>query len=372
MGKDLKGKEIGEGVYQKPNGKYVARFRSKTGKRPEKVFDKLSDAKKWLIEIKYKEDIMGMTPSNITMDRWFQYWIENYKTGNVKESSLETYSNLYRLYIKETLGEMELSTIKPLHCQNVLNLMSRRGLSNSLISQVRGLMFTIFKLAMENDFIPKNPIQSSVKQKGEEHKEKYVPSIFVQNRLIQSLKQDLYFNMYALALQTGLRTGELQSLKWEDINFEEGYLEVKRTLSRLKEEGHRIETTPKTKTSLRRVPLTAEAIRILQNQKKKRKKIKNCCFQCRDYVFVTNTGHYVAASRLNEVLNTTCNKLDIPHMSMHSLRHTFATRCIEAGMKPKALQKILGHSNIQTTMDLYVHATEEEIMKEIQKLTNYA
>ena len=110
---------------------------------------------------------------------------------------------------------------------------------------------------------------------------------------------------------------------------------------------------PKSKSGYRTIPLTEEAVAILNKQKEKNKWISEISKEWEEFVFLCRKGTPV------------CDKAQIPRFSMHILRHTFATRCIEAGMKPKTLQMLLGHSNIGITMNLYVHTTEEEKKKEI-------
>lgn len=373
MGKDLNGKELGEGVSQRPSGLYLARFRSKSGRRPEKSFEKLADAKKWLVEMKYKESIQGtMVGNNIKFNDWFEYWWENYKVGNVRETTCESYERGYNNYIKDVIGEMPLVDIKPIHCQNVLNKMAQAELSTGTINMIRIMLHAVFERAVENDIIVKNPVQSSVKQKGTDAKERYVPTIFLQKRLTQTLKKEKCYNLFALDLQTGLRVGELTSLKWSDINLEERYLTVNRTVSYSTKRHEFIERPPKTKNSIRKVPLTEEAVKILLNQKTKPNRIRKTNVAFNDYIFLSGEGKPFANHHLNRRLYEVCKKLEIPQMSMHCLRHTFATRCIEAGMKPKTLQKILGHANIQTTLDLYVHVNDEEIFNEIKKFERFA
>lgn len=113
------------------------------------------------------------------------------------------------------------------------------------------------------------------------------------------------------------------------------------------------------------VPLTDEAIRILEDQKAKNKKLTLISFEWRDIVFLCKKGTTVKNSTYDTGLFKYCERIGIPRFSMYVLRHTFATRCIEGGMKPKTLQQILGYSNIGITMNLYVHITEDEKQKEI-------
>ena len=114
-----------------------------------------------------------------------------------------------------------------------------------------------------------------------------------------------------------------------------------------------------------RYPLTEEAVSILKKKKEKNKRISEISTEWEEFVFLCRKGTPVKNSTYDTALFKICDKAKIPRFSMHILRHTFATRCIEAGMKPKTLQMLLGHSNIGITMNLYVHTTEEEKKKEM-------
>ena len=166
-------------------------------------------------------------------------------------------------------------------------------------------------------------------------------------------------------LQTGLRTGELVGLKWEDIDFSKKTMNIQRSMEYRHSTGEWRGGEPKSKSGYRVVPLTDEAISILKDQKIKNKKIKVIPMEWNEFVFLCRKGTPVKNSTYDTALSKICDKAGIPHFSMHILRHTFATRCIEAGMKPKTLQTLLGHSNIGITMNLYVHTTEEEKQREI-------
>ena len=130
------------------------------------------------------------------------------------------------------------------------------------------------------------------------------------------------------------------------------------------------EGPPKSKSGYRVIPLTDEAVALLKKQREKNQKIKVIPLQWSEQVFLCRKGTPVKNSTYDSKLFDLCDKIGIPRFSMHVLRHTFATRCIEAGMKPKTLQTILGHSNIGITMNLYVHTTEEEKLKEIDMISS--
>ena len=125
---------------------------------------------------------------------------------------------------------------------------------------------------------------------------------------------------------------------------------------------------PKSKSGYRDVPLTEEAITILKKQKEKLKSIKVINMEFKDSVFLCRKGEPTKNSAYDTSLFKLCDKAGIDRFSMHVLRHTFATRCIEGGMRPKTLQIILGHSNVGITMNLYVHVTDDEKVKEVERI----
>ena len=116
--------------------------------------------------------------------------------------------------------------------------------------------------------------------------------------------------------------------------------------------------------------MTVEALAILKKQKSKNQSMDVIPIDWIEFVFLSRKGEPVKNSTYDTALFKVCDKMHIPRFSMHVLRHTFATRCIEAGMKPKTLQTILGHANIGITMNLYVHTTEDEKLKEINQIAD--
>ena len=187
-------------------------------------------------------------------------------------------------------------------------------------------------------------------------------------KFLEVAKNSSNYNQFALLLQTGLRTGELIALKWEDIDMANRVIHIRRSMEYRYSVGEWRIGEPKSKSGYRDVPLTEEAITILNNQKEKLKQIKVINMQFKDFVFLCRKGEPTKNSAYDTSLFKLCDKAGIDRFSMHVLRHTFATRCIEGGMRPKTLQIILGHSNVGITMNLYVHVTEEEKVKELEKI----
>lgn len=366
MGKDLKGKELGVGISQQSDKLYVARFTDKFGIRKTKRFKKLQECRQWIADASYiskHSDIENA--SDILVDTWYEYWI-GIKKQTVRPNTVRNYSERYEKNIKGIIGKKLLSEVKPIHCQKIFSDMAEQGYKTTTIYQTRITLYNMLEFAKENDVILSNPCKKSVKSDiGKPSEKKVALTIDEQRKFLMAAAGQSYENQYKFMLQTGLRTGELVGLKWDDIDFGKRTVTISRTMEYRYKVGEWRVGPPKSKSGYRTIPLTDEAIRILKDQKEKNSKIKVINIEWRDQVFLSRKGEPVKNSTYDTALFKICDKAEIRKFCMHILRHTFATRCIEAGMIPKTLQKILGHSNIGITMNLYVDATEEEKTKEM-------
>lgn len=366
MGKDLKGKEIGEGIFQQKNGTYCARFVDKNGKRRSKRSKKLQEVRQWIADATYIDEHSDLSQAvDMIVDAWYEYWIE-VKRQTVRPNTVRNYEERYKHNIQKVIGKKLLKDVKPLHCQKILTDMAEEGYKTSTIYQARIAIYNMFEFAKENDIILSNPCKKSVKaDMGKPSEKKEALTIDIQKKFLESIKGSSYENQYRFILQTGLRTGEMIGLRWSDIDFEERTIKIERSMEYRYKVGEWRIGPPKSKSGYRTIPLTDEAIRILLNQRAKNSKLKIIPMEWKDVVFLCKKGTPVKNSTYDTGLFKYCDIAGIPRFSMHVLRHTFATRCIEAGMKPKTLQQILGHSNIGITMNLYVHITDEEKHREI-------
>ena len=366
MGKDLKGKELGVGISQQSDKLYVARFTDKFGIRKTKRFKKLQECRQWIADASYiskHSDIENA--SDILVDTWYEYWI-GIKKQTVRPNTVRNYSERYERNIKGIIGKKLLSEVKPIHCQKIFSDMAEQGYKTTTIYQTRITLYNMLEFAKENDVILSNPCKKSVKSDiGKPSEKKVALTIDEQRKFLMAAAGQSYENQYKFMLQTGLRTGELVGLKWYDIDFGKRTVTISRTMEYRYKVGDWRVGPPKSKSGYRTIPLTDEAIRILKDQKEKNSKIKVINIEWRDQVFLSRKGEPVKNSTYDTALFKICDKAEIRKFCMHILRHTFATRCIEGGMIPKTLQKILGHSNIGITMNLYVDATEEEKTKEM-------
>ena len=370
MGRNLKGKELGEGIYQQANGTYCARFIDRFGKRKSKRSKKLQEVRQWLADATYineHSDIEQAT--NMMVDAWFEYWID-VKKKTVRPNTVRNYTERYNKNIQKIIGRKILTEVKPIHCQKIFTDMAEEGYKTSTIYQTRIALFNMLEFAKENEVILSNPCKKSVKSDmGKPSQKKEALTIDIQKKFIEYAKGQSYETHFRFILQTGLRTGELVGLKWEDIDFSKKAIRIQRSMEYRYSVGEWRIGEPKSKAGYRTIPLTDETIRILTEQKEKNKNIKKIQEEWYEFIFLSRKGEPVKNSAYDTALFKICDKAKINRFSMHVLRHTFATRCIEGGMMPKTLQKILGHSNIGITMNLYVHITEDEKQKEIDKVS---
>lgn len=191
-----------------------------------------------------------------------------------------------------------------------------------------------------------------------------------QKKLMDYLKDNFTFpNLGILVcLSTGLRIGEVCALKWSDINMDTGLLHVNRTIERIyivdsdKPHTEIVINTPKTKNSLREIPLSKELVRIF----KPLMKVVN-----KDYYVLTNNTKPTEPRTYRNYFNKLLKQLDIPRLKFHGLRHSFATRCIESHCDYKTVSVLLGHADISTTLNLYVHPNEEQKRSCIDKMMQY-
>lgn len=385
MGKDLNGKELGTGLSQKKDGRYVARFTNRFGKRQEIKSRDLKEVKKLFREATYEDSQrLNRLDTDITLDQWFVVWMDSYKKNTVCDNTKRFYTEVYKKRIAPTLGKRKITDITQLTIIQLINELKSRGYQYESQNKVRILLQDMFEKAIVNDFLIKNPAKG-IRLGMHAKNEPRVLTPEEQAIFFECSKGTFYDNLFVVAVSTGLRPGELCALTIEDIDFTNGLIHVDKTLVYQKFEGDDKKTyhvdPPKTKSSKRDVPMNQQCRLALKKQMMQRnvvmaKKSAKPVEGLENLLFTTQYGTPLngvtfgaAVKAIIDSINMTRDELEqFELFSPHCFRHSFATRCFEAGIKPKTVQGYLGHATLQMTMDLYTHVLKEHSMEEMEKL----
>lgn len=396
MALDKNGKQLPKGITWIEKKKlYMARFTYQG--TPYTIYDKeLKVIKKKLADKRYEvEHGLSGKLDKITLNTWYESWLKDYKSKKVKKNTIITYQRLYETHVRNTLGKKQLSQIKAIHIQKFYNDLIEKDYSTSSLGVIHAMLSNMFKIAVNNDLIVKNPCKGT-ELPIVENVERRVLSIEEQKYISNYVKKEswqFYEPIITTMLGTGVRVGEVLGLKWEDIDFEKKTLSINKTLEyrRLESTGKFgfEEDTPKTPNSIRTIPLNQSVIQALKRQKRNQNFLKlqgnwTPKHGFETLVFTGRKGQpqeklYIRnmlirlVKEINEYESKKAEKenrtaIIIEPINPHALRHSFATRCFEADMPPKTVQMLLGHANIGMTMNLYTHVTEQKKVEDMQKL----
>lgn len=378
MGKSLNGKELGKGIGQrKEDGLYVARFVNRFGKR-QHVSDKTyNGVQKKLREAKLADQkAINVVSSNITLDDWYTIWMSTCKC-NCRNNTKETYARHYKR-VQDELGWRKLNKLNLVVMQDAINnLRTDNERRNS-----KKILVDMLEKALASDLITKNVAkQINTVITKEPKKERRVLTVDETRIFLDETKDSIYSNLFVVALETGMRIGEIAGLQWEDIDFDNKVIHVRHSMTYFDNaEGKYVFELHSTKTDkgARDIPLTSKAITALRQQYFLKQTLINKGNEplegYENLVFVTRTNRPTTQRLVSECIKVTldrihknCPNLEFEKFTPHTLRHTFATRALEANVPLKTVSALLGHSQLQLTTDLYMHVTSDSLFKGMEQ-----
>lgn len=372
-------KKLPKGVLLHASGKYLGRVKylgithCVYGDTPSEVEQKLNE-----LRYELSHGLTAKKPTSITVNKWHEIWMNEYKEPSCKPGTIHIYKQHYRLYIMKHIGNMKLQSVHAEHIQKIYNDMNRKGYSMNTIEMASTILSGMFKQAYKNQRISRNPVPLATLPRAKAEKEKRVMTLEEQKLFLEYAKDSWIYPLVYVALYTGMRSGELRGLAWDDIDFEKGWIHVHRSL--LYADKEYILGLTKTSSSVRRIPMLGNVSDLLKHHRKEQLEKKLLIGEewreqpgMENLVFPSDTGYPMNRDRLKVQVNKIVERIqadghDFPHITPHTWRHSFATRAIENGMQPKVLQKILGHSKLSQTMDLYVHTEDDFKAEEMKKL----
>lgn len=290
-------------------------------------------------------------------------WKE-YKRPYVKQSTMAAYLLILENHLLPAFGEKD--SLPEQSVQSFVLEKIEYGLSVKSIKDILIVLKMVMKFGVKNEWM--NYYEWDIKYPtNSANKELEVLSVSNHRKILDHIQSHFTFTGLGIyiSLSTGLRIGEICALKWNDINITEGTITVSRTIERIymvegeKKHTELVISSPKTRNSCREIPMSKELLAIV----KPLKKIVND-----DFYVLTNDEHPTEPRTYRNYYNGLMEKLGIPRLKYHGLRHSFATRCIEAGCDYKTVSVLLGHSNISTTLNLYVHPNMEQKKRCITKM----
>ena len=298
----------------------------------------------------------------MTLGEWMDKWLDEYMIFAIRESTVDSYRGMVNNQVKPFIGNKQLASLTTADVQKFYNKIKKEGrvrehpvhgkmLADSMVRSVHMMLHEALDMAVKERLMAKNPTNGTTIPKCN-YPEKQILGDNQLETFLEAIRgQEYWCDFFYVEVMTGLRRGEICGLKWQDIDFEENKLRVKRSVSVKRGGGVNIGET-KTETGVRCIEMPPSVAELLKNRKQTA--ITEWVFPA--FLNPEQPIHPQAAYRKLKVI---LKNAELPLIRFHDLRHTFATHATQGGVDPKTLAGILGHTNASFTLDTYTHVTSD-------------
>lgn len=387
--RDSKNRILRTGESQRKDGRYAYKYIDAFGK-PQFVYawklvptDRTPAGKREDISLREKveeilqdkNDGIDTAGKKMTVYELFKKYLKQQR--NARASTQNTYHYLLEFLKKDKFGARSIDTVKISDVKTWLLELKENGLAYGTVLFYKRALKPAFKMALHDDCIRKNPFDfslSSVMKNDTQSRQALTQE--QEEKMLAFVQSDVcyqkHYDEIIVLLRTGLRISEFCGLTVNDLDFTNRVINIDHQLIKLKR--NYIVQPPKSENGVRQIPMSDEVYQSLKNILKHRRKQKELEIDgYKDFLFINRNGNPNVAVNYEAVFRKLVNKYNskheeqLPRITPHVMRHTFCTRLANAGMNPKALQYVMGHSNITITLNLYAHASLETVKAELQR-----
>ena len=314
------------------------------------------------LSIERYRDVELTEDSRMTLGEWLDTWLEDYKEGTIRPTTLDSYRRYIENYIKPELGHKQISLISSQDIQRMYNRLKKNGrihehpedgyaLSDATVNHIHTMLHGAMKDAVQAHIIPRNPTEGPTAPKPN-YKPKRILNEQELDTFMETIRTDeVWYEFFYTELMTGLRRGEICGLMWKDFDEKKGTLSVCRTLHS-KSMGLFALGATKTSKGTRTIILPPSIVELLRQRKKR---------AISQWIFPNPVSPELPMSPESAYhkLKALLKQAGLPDIRFHDLRHTFATHALASGVDAKTLSGILGHTNASFTLDTYTHVTSD-------------
>ena len=389
--RDSKNRVLRTGESQRKDGRYLYKYVDADGK-PQSVYswkliatDKVPAGKRDCIALRDKEREIqksladGISTAGRKMTVCGLYDKYTALKGNVKRSTRESRQFVAGVLHADTLGARDIGSVKPSDAQEWAVRMKEKGYSYRLINNIKRSLKASFAIAVSDGWVRKNPFDFTLNAViSNDTQARQALTEEQEQAFLQFLQSSpvyrRYYDEILILLKTGLRISEFCGLTVDDINFADGIINIDHQLLWETNKGFYIDT-PKSKSSIRKVPMSEEARKAFERVIAWRgEPAPHTVDGYSGFLFVSDSGKPYLADHYQTMLRRAVQRYNkthaeqLPKISPHVLRHTFCTRLASKNMNPKSLQYIMGHADINITLNLYSHVSLDAVKAEVVKL----